>query len=101
MGKRIKQLILTGAVLYACYCLLNYHFIFFGREVEILKKSQLTLTHTFYSPGDQKEIKYKGLDSILKNDDLREAGIGDLLVERGLVTEEELRKTEDQIDYGN
>lgn len=101
MGKRIRQLIMTGAVLYGLYCLMAYHFIFFGRNVpEVLKKSKLTLTHTFYSPGDRKEIQYKGLDTILRNDDLRQAGLGELLLERGLITEEELKEAEDRIDYG-
>ncbi|MFW6372253.1 MAG: hypothetical protein ACOC3W_01020 [Thermodesulfobacteriota bacterium] len=100
MGKRIKQLIFIGLVGCAIYFLLAYHIIFFGKEVEILKKENLVLDHTFYSPGDRKEIMYKGLDSIIANEDLRRAGIGELLVERGLVSEEELRRAEDKVDYG-
>ena len=100
MGKRIKQLICMGLVGCAVYFLLAYHFIFFGREVEFLKKEKLVLDHTFYSPGDRKEIAYKGLDSIIANEDLRRAGIGPLLIERGLVTEEELQEAEDAVDYG-
>ena len=100
MGKRIKQLIFIGLVGCAIYFLLAYHFVFFGKEVEFLKKEKLVLDHTFYSPGDRKEIEYKGLDSIIANEDLRRAGIGELLVERGLVTEEELREAEDKVDYG-
>lgn len=100
MGKRIKQLILMGVIVYTLYFLLSHHIIFFGREVEILKKENLVLDHTFYSPGDRKEIRYKGLDSIIANEDLRRAGIGELLVERGLVSEEELRAAEDKVDYG-
>ena len=79
MGKRIKQLIFIGLLGCAAYFALAYHFIFFGREVEFLKKEKLVLDHTFYSPGDRKEIMYKGLDSIIANEDLRQAGIGELL----------------------
>jgi len=100
MGKRIKQLIFMGVIGYVIYFLLGHHIVFFGRDVEILKKEKLVLDHTFYSPGDQKEIRYKGLDSIIANEDLRRAGIGELLVEKGLVSQEELRRAEDKVDYG-
>lgn len=100
MGKRIKQLVIMGILGYAVYFLLAHHIIIFGKEFEILKKENLVLTHTIFSPGDRKEIMYKGLDNIMANDDLRRAGLGELLVERGLVSEEELRKAEDKVDYG-
>jgi len=99
MVKRIQQLLFMGALIYACYFLLSHHVIFFGKKFELLKKAKLTLDHTVYSPGDRKEIDYKGLDSILMNDDLRKAGLGELLVEKGLITEDELREAEDRIDY--
>jgi len=101
MNPRIKQLIVLGVLGYALYFLLSSHIIFFGREYVILKKSKLTLTHTFFTPGDEREIKYKGLADILSNEDLREAGLGDLLLERELVTEEELEKALDEIDSEN
>lgn len=100
MNRKIKQLIVLGAVGYAIYFLLANHIIFFGRDFAILKKSELTLTHTFYQPGDKKEIKYKGLENILSNDDLREAGLGELLLDRDLISEEELDEALDKIDYG-
>ncbi len=100
MGKRIKQLILMGAVGYAIYFLLAYHIVFIGKNVTLLKKNELTLTDTFVNPGNRKEILYKGVDVFLRNDSLRDAGIGELLVEKGLITEKELREAEDKVDYG-
>ncbi len=100
MAKRIKQLILMGAVGYAIYFLLAYHIIFIGKSVSILKKNELTLTDTFVNPGNRKEILYKGIETFLRNESLRDAGIGELLIEKGLITPEELRKAEDKVDYG-
>lgn len=89
--------VLAGAV----YGLMAYHFVFFGRKVELLKKSTLTLNNTFVSPGDRKEIKYKGIESLIGQEDLRKAGLGELLVEKGLITADELAEAEEKIDYGN
>lgn len=98
LNKRIKNIITAGIVGYAIYFLLTHHFIYVGGGIEILPKSEATLTNTLFSPGDRKEILYKGIDSILENEDLREAGIGPLLVEKELITEEELRAAEDKLD---
>lgn len=98
LNARIKNLIIAGIVGYALYFTLTHHFIYLGRGVEILPKTEVTLNHTLFSPGDRKEILYKGIDSIIRNDDLRQAGIGELLVDRKLITEEELRSAEDKVD---
>lgn len=97
-NKRIKNIITAGIVGYALYFLLTHHFIYVDGGVEILPKSEATLNNTLFSPGDRKEILYKGIDSILENEDLREAGIGSLLVEKELITEEELRAAEGKLD---
>lgn len=98
LNKRIKNLITAGIVGYALYFALTHHFIYLGGSIEILPKSDVTLSHTLFSPGDRKEIIYKGIDSILGNEDLREAGIGELLVEKNLITEDELRAAEEKVD---
>jgi hypothetical protein len=49
----------------------------------LLKKPELHLHYTFFS------IKEKKPGSIMKIDYLREAGIGDLLVELGMIDEEQ------------
>jgi len=97
---RIVKLIITGLAVYAFYFVLAHHIIMFGKEFVILKKEKLDLEHSFYNPGDSKEIQYLGLDNIMKNEDLRNAGLGEVLVERGLVTEEELEAALNSIDYG-
>lgn len=103
MVTQLKKLIFFGILAYVIYFSLSNHFIYFsGRDYAILPKAKLTLTNTFFTAGDQKRVKQQGLENILRdNPDLRRAGMGALLVERGDVTEDELRQAEDKIDYGN
>ncbi len=83
----VKKKFLWWACLAAVlYVALNYHFIFFGRRVKILKKSQPTLEYTFFS------VHGKKIRKILDIDPLREDGIGELLVEMGMLTEERLEQ---------
>ncbi len=88
--KKLLIWVIVGGVIYS---LLSYHFIFVENSVRLLKKSRLTLNYTLFS------AKGKTNESILSIDELREDGIGDLLVEEGRLTEEELevllRKIED------
>lgn len=72
---------IIGVVL---YLLLSYHFIIIDNGVKLLKKSSLTLEYTIYS------AKGKTNAMILTIDELREDGIGDLLVEMGKMSEQEL-----------
>ena len=64
------------------YILLNYHFIFSGSSVKFLRKATPTLECTFYS------IDNKTNKLILSREDLVDAGIADLLVEVGRMSEE-------------
>ena len=48
-----------------------------GKDFYLLKKSELTLSYTFFNITDRK------IESIMEIDDLRNDGIGDLLVELG------------------
>jgi len=100
MNRRIKNLIMMGIAGYALYYMLTHHFIYIDKSITILPKSEITLNHTLFSPGDRKEILYKGIDSILENEDLREAGIGELMVEKNLITTDELQAAEEIVDYG-
>ena len=90
MNSRIKQYILIAVVAAAGYFIMNNHIIFNGREVHLLKKSSLHLHYTFYS------IKQKKPSVIMEIDYLREAGIGDLLVELGIISEEEKSRLESE-----
>jgi hypothetical protein len=67
--------------------------IFYGTQVHLLKKSSPHLHYTFYS------IKGKKPANIMEIDYLREAGIGDLLVELGMLNEEQKIQLENQYSY--
>jgi hypothetical protein len=81
--KKVTLFIIAAAVL---YFLLSYHIIIIGRDItdiRLLKKPTFTLEYTIFS------IKGKSNKAILAIDILRENGIGDLLIEEGLMSEEE------------
>ena len=90
MNSRIKQYILIAVIAAAAYFVLSNHFIFYGTQVHLLKKPTLHLHYTFFS------VKEKRPRSIMKIDYLREAGIGDLLVELGMIDEEQRAKLENE-----
>lgn len=93
MKDRLKQYILIAAAAAALYFVLDNHFIFKGRKVHLLKKVEMNLHDTFVS------LDNKRPESVLKNDRLREAGIGDLFVELGMLSEEEKAHLENKFDY--
>ena len=93
MTARIKQYILIAIAAVAFYFILNNHFIFYGSQVHLLKKSSMHLHYTFFS------IKGKKPANIIKIDYLREDGIGDLLVELGIINEEQRSQLENQYAY--
>jgi len=78
-----KKILLWGGLALCLYIALSYHFIFFGwSNIKILKKSELTLSYTFFSAqGKTNKV-------ILAIDPLREDGIADILVEVGRMSEE-------------
>jgi hypothetical protein len=93
MNSRIKQYILIAVIAVAGYFVMDNHFIFYGTKVHLLKKTSLHLHYTFFS------IKEKRPSSVMKIDYLREAGIGDLLVELGMINEEQRTKLENEYSY--
>jgi hypothetical protein len=80
-GKKHLWWLALGAAL---YFLLSYHLVIFGSRIKLLKKSHLTLEYTFFSTSGKPNQK------ILEIDELRADGIGDLLVDMGRLSEEEL-----------
>ena len=81
-----KKLTLLIIVAVLSYFLVSYHIIIIGRDIRdirLLKKSSFTLEYTIFS------AKGKSNKAILAIDILRENGIGELLIEEGLMTEEE------------
>ncbi|MBT8371869.1 MAG: hypothetical protein KJO34_12965 [Deltaproteobacteria bacterium] len=93
MKDRLKQYILIAVAAAALYFVLDNHFIISGYQVRTLKKAEMNLHDTFVS------LDNKRPESVLKNDRLREAGIGDLLVEFGMISEEKKTRLENKFDY--
>jgi len=84
MQNGLKKLIIWAVILLCGYFILSNHFIFIGSSVQLLKKSRLTLEYTLFS------TQGKSVESIMNVDVLREDGIGRLLVEKGMITEDKL-----------
>ena len=86
LKKKVFLLVIAGALL---YFFLSYHIIIIEgdpRDVRLLKKSSLTLQYTFF------DTKNRANKSMLSIDALREDGIGEILIEEGLMTEQEERR---------
>lgn len=93
MAKRLKQYFLIGLALAAFYFLLSHHIVFSSfREFDLLKKQELTMEYTFFS------LKQAEIYDVLQNDVLRNAGIENILLDRGFVTEEKLEQVLQKID---
>lgn len=93
MGKRLKSYVLIALGIGAFYFLLSHHIIFSSfRDFDLLKKEELTMKYTFYS------LRSTPIEEILENDTLIDAGIEDILLKRGLVTEERLDQLLERID---
>ena len=88
MNSRIKHYLLIAVAAAVGYFIMANHIIFYGSDVRLLKKTSLHLHYTFYS------IKQKKPEVIMDIDYLREAGIGDLLVEMGIIDEKEKSRLE-------
>lgn len=94
MWETIKKYMLYGVIILAVYLLLAFHYIYVGgKDVRFLKKEKLNLKYTFFS------LQSKPAQSILKIDVLRHAGIGDILVDIGMISEEQMIKLENKFDY--
>jgi hypothetical protein len=81
--KKFILLVLAGALL---YFLLSYHIIIIEgdvRNVRLLKKSSLTLQYTFF------DTRNRTTKSMISLDLLREDGLGEILIEEGLMTKQE------------
>jgi hypothetical protein len=94
MKQRLKQYLLIALAGAAIWFLLNNHFIIQGRNFYLLRKTTLDLHDTFVSLNNKKPI------TLLENERLREAGIGDLLVELRMLTEDQRYALESKIRYG-
>jgi hypothetical protein len=93
MVTRIKQYLLILIALAIFFFILDHHFIFVGwNEIDLLKKEKLSLEYTFFS------LKQANPTKVMRIETLRDAGIGDVMVERGMVTQQQLDSIIRRID---
>jgi hypothetical protein len=92
MKQKLKKYLLIGLAATVFYFILSNHYIVDGRDVYLLKKTSLHLHETFVSISNERP------ETILRNDILRDAGIGDLFVELEVMTEEEKNLLVSQYD---
>lgn len=99
MWSRIKQYLLIAAGIALVYFFLSNHIIidpnsdnWLDLDVYLLKKSSLHLHYTFYS------LSNKRPETIMKIDHLRDDGIGELLVDIGMLTIDERSRLESKYD---
>jgi hypothetical protein len=88
MLKRLKQYLFIGIIISLVYFSLTQHIIFYGKDFFLLDKQEMTLEYTFFSIQDKKAA------NIMQIAPLRRAGIGEILVELRLISDEERYKLE-------
>ena len=93
MRQRLKQYLLIALAAAALYFILDNHFIMKKNRFYLLQKTSLNLNDTFVS------LDNKRPETIMEKDDLRDAGIGDLLVELGMLTDEKKSQLESKYAY--
>ena len=94
MRHRIIRYIIGAILLFIGYLLASRHTIIDEKNFYFLDKSYLTYEYTFYNVTD------KDPEDVMKIDMLRNDGIGDLLVEIGMLTEMEKARLEARYEYG-
>ena len=91
--QRLKQYLLIALAAAALYFVLDNHFVIKKNHVYLLQKTSLNLHDTFVS------LDNKRPETVMESDDLRDAGIGDLLVKLGMLTDEKKSQLESKYAY--
>jgi hypothetical protein len=87
----LKKLIIWGVIAGVVYGMFSYHFIFVGSSLKLLKKSNPSMNYTIFSTAS------KTNESILAIDELRDDGIGQILVQAGKLSQEDLERLTNKI----
>ena len=95
MKQQIIRYFFIAVLLGIGYFFSTNHIIIMDRDFYTLKKSYLTFEYTFYN------ISNREPDDVMRVDLLREDGVGDLLVELGLLTEMEAARLEAKYAFEN
>jgi hypothetical protein len=90
----LKRVLFWGILIGVAYVILGYHFIFYGKKPILLKKTKFSLSYTVFSIPKEKMLKSN--ETILDIKALRKAGIADVLVEIGRMTDEEKERILDE-----
>jgi hypothetical protein len=93
MMQRLKQYLLIALAAAALYFVMDNHFVMKKNRFYLLQKTSLNLNDTFVS------LDNKRPETIMENDDLRDAGIGDLMVQLGMLTDEKKSQLESKYAY--
>jgi hypothetical protein len=94
MKQVIKKYILIALLGCASYFILSHHLVFYGKHVYLLDKDSLHLHYTFVSLNQVRP------EALLQIEMLRGDGIGDLMVDLGIISREKLGQLEQKIDAG-
>ena len=93
MRKKIMSYVIAAILLGCGYFLASRHIVIYEKEFNLLNKAYLTFEYTFYHITD------KDPDDVMRIDILRDAGIGEILVDYGMITEMEREKLEAKYEY--
>lgn len=86
MTSLIKKIFIFGILGGILYFFLSFHLIFLNSTIKLLGKSSLTLEYTFFMANGKTNA------TILSHDDLREDGIGEILIDMGKMSEDQYNR---------
>lgn len=90
--EKVRKYLALGLMTIVIYFAMANHYILDKGTVSVLPKKKMAISHTIY------RMDGKSPETILQVDALRWAGIGDILVKKGLIPPERLPELEDRAE---